>query len=150
MHQDRRNIMKWYHHHNIFIPFDEVKKDTNLMMDKQAVLSHIWSLSVLLCHVFLKITRHFAGETALIAGVGLFTSVSASVHFQTIRSSARIVALITLERFHSWMGQNMSVKVESMFAWEVTLCATEALFSRVCQHVGPEMTSTFARVVVCS
>ena len=49
----------------------------------------------------LKVTRIFARETALIAGVGLFSSVSALVYFQMRRMGARIVALVTLERFLS-------------------------------------------------
>ena len=92
-------------------------------------------------------TRLLAWKTALVAGVGLFSGVSAIVSFQIARLGARIVALITLERFHSWMGPNVFLKTGSMFAGVVTLCATETLFSRVCHDVIPEITSCFARVV---
>ena len=69
------------------------------MKGKQFVcFSHIWLPSVFLRYVPLKIAGCFAGETALIAGVGFFTSVRALVYFQIRRLSARIVALITLER----------------------------------------------------
>ena len=58
-------------------------------------------LSVLPCHVPLKVVSLFAGIVALIADVGLFSSVSALVYFKMTRVSARIVALVTLERLHS-------------------------------------------------
>ena len=58
-------------------------------------------LSVLPCHVPLKVVSLFAGIVALIAGVGFFSGVSALVSFQITRHSVRIVALVTLERFHS-------------------------------------------------
>ena len=45
------------------------------------------------------------------------------------------------------MGPNVFPKTGSLIAGEVTLCATEALYSRVCQHVSPEMTSLRGRVV---
>ena len=51
--------------------------------------------------MLLKVTRLLAGETASIAGVGLFSGVSALVNFQITRLSARIVALVTLERLLS-------------------------------------------------
>ena len=70
-------------------------------MDKHAFCLHIVFLSVLPCHVSLKVVSLFAGIVALIAGVGTFSSVSALVYFQITRLSARIVALVTLERFHS-------------------------------------------------
>ena len=41
----------------------------------------------------------------------------------------------------------VQLQAGSMFAAEVTLCATETLFSRVCQHVASEITNSFARVV---
>ena len=68
---------------------------------KYVFLSNNWLLPVLPRHVLLKVTRLLAGETALIAGVGLFSGVSALVSSQIRRLSARIVALVTLERFHS-------------------------------------------------
>ena len=111
------------------------------------LLSNIWLPPVLPRHVLLKVTRLLAWETALIARVGLFSSVSALVYFQTARLRARIVALVTLERFFSWMGPNVCLKVGSIFAGVVTFCATETLFSRVCQYVSPEINSLFARVV---
>ena len=46
----------------------------------------------------LKTVGPVAGETALIARVGLFSGVSALVCLQTTRLSARMVALVTLER----------------------------------------------------
>ena len=58
-------------------------------------------LSVLPCHVPLKVVSLFAGIVALVAVVGLFSSVSALVNFQMTRVSARIVALVTLERLLS-------------------------------------------------
>ena len=45
------------------------------------------------------------------------------------------------------MGPNVSLKVGSPLAREVTSCATEALFSKVCLNVVPEITCFFARVV---
>ena len=98
--------------------------------------SNIWLLPVLPRQMLLKVTRWLAWETALITGVGLFSGVSALVYFQITRVSARIVALVTLERFHSWMGPNVCLKIKSMFERVVTLCATERVFSRVCQHVA--------------
>ena len=68
---------------------------------KYVFLSNNWLLPVLPRHVLLKVTRLLAGETALIAGVGLFSSVSALVYFQRVSLSTRIVALVTLERFFS-------------------------------------------------
>ena len=68
-------------------------------MDKHAFCLHIVFLSVLPCHVSLKVVSLFAGIVALIAGVGLFSGVRALVYFQMTRHSARIVALITFERF---------------------------------------------------
>ena len=96
----------------------ETKKSEELKKILCYVLffSDIWLFSVLPRHVPLKVTRCFAWVTALIAGVGLFSGVSALVSFQTTRLSARIVALITLERFHSWMGTNVSLKMRSQFA----------------------------------
>ena len=117
------------------------------MKGKQAVFSNIWFRSVLSCPVPLKAAGLCAWETALIAGVGLFSSVRALVYFQIRRLSARIVALITLERLLAWMDQYVPLKTRSPFARVVTLCATERFFSRVCQHVVPEGTSLFAREV---
>ena len=62
---------------------------------------------MLLQRVPLKLDQLLAWETALIAGVGAFSSVCALVYLQMIRLSARIVALVTLERFHSWMRPNV-------------------------------------------
>ena len=62
---------------------------------------HIWFLSVLPCHVLLKVVSLFAGIVALIAGVGTFSSVSALVYFKMTRARTRIVALVTLEWFLS-------------------------------------------------
>ena len=73
-------------------------------------------LSVLPCHVPLKVVSLFAGIVALIAGVGTFSSVSALVYFKMTRHSARIVALITFEWFLSRMGPDVILKMRSQFA----------------------------------
>ena len=52
----------------------------------------------------------------MIAGVGLFSGVSALVSFQTTRRSARIVALVTLERLHSGVGPYVLLKARSTIA----------------------------------
>ena len=104
-------------------------------------------LSVLLCHMPQKLNRSYAWETALIAGVGILSSVSALVYFQIRRISARIVALVTLERSLSWMGTHVFFKGGSLWAGVVTLWTTERFFYRVCQHVSDEVTTSFARVV---
>ena len=77
------------------------KPDTQTLSAKRQIFSSILLLSVLPRHVLLKVARIFAGVTALIAGVGLFSSVSAPVYFQRTRLRGGIVALITLERFLS-------------------------------------------------
>ena len=84
-------------------PFNRKKNlRDSVMKGKQFVcFSNIWLLSVHPRDVLLKGTRLLARETALIAGVGLFSGVSALVYFKITRLSARIVALITLERFLS-------------------------------------------------
>ena len=58
----------------------------------------------------LKVWGFFALETALIASLGVFSDVSVLVYFELTRHSARIVALVTLERFLSWMGPYVFLK----------------------------------------
>ena len=77
------------------------KPDTQTLSANGPIFSSIWLLPMLPRHMLLKVTRLLAGETASIAGVGLFSGVSALVNLQINRLSARIVALITLERFLS-------------------------------------------------
>ena len=90
---------------SIFISFDVVKNTcvatSFVIMDKHAFCLHIVFLSMLPCHVSLKVVSLFAGIVALIAGVGFFSGVSALVCFQITGLNARIVALVTLKRFLS-------------------------------------------------
>ena len=97
--------------------------------------STIWLLPVLPRHVLLKVTRLLAWETALIASVGFFSSVSALVSFLITRHSARIVALITPERLPTWVGSNMYLGVTCRRAGKITLVATKRLLFWMSAHV---------------
>ena len=71
------------------------------IMELLQPLLQVWRLSVLSSEVPLKMDRCFAGEAAELTIVGLFSSVLALVYFQITSLSARIVALVTLERLLS-------------------------------------------------
>ena len=87
----------------------------------------------------LKVTRIFARETALIAGVGLFSSVSALVYFQISRSSARIVALVALERVFS--SVHVCYKTTSFTARIYASFTPKYFFPRMGPDVHSEITS---------
>ena len=58
-------------------------------------------------------TRLYARKAAQATFIGLFSSVLALVSLQSTSLSARIVALVTLERFFPSVYERMSLKMNS-------------------------------------
>ena len=120
------------------------------------VLPHLPSricFSAVFSHVYLQITRLFAGIVTLLAGKrhlagvwkhvtlhaigaiaritalitckGPCSSVCENVCLEMLSLSGRIVALITHERLPTWVGSNVYLEVTCRRAGKITLVATK-------------------------
>ena len=99
----------------------------------------IWcgfSFYVVLFHMYLQITRPFAGVVALFAGKRFLAGVWKHVILHTTVVATRIVALFTSKGLFSSVSELVSLQILRLSGGIVTLLTTERLLSWMDSHAN--------------